>query len=146
MIETSGQKTSGLTDSDDSTDATSYWSLEKCKRAYTDYLFTKKDEIDEQVQSDRYYHGSQFTDEQIRILKKRKQPIMTFNRIGRKIDGTVGTIEKLRMDPKGYGRTPNQEQGADLASAAVRYVLDDNEWKSVSPDCAHDGAVRGGHG
>src|SRR5262249_207693 len=68
---------------------------------------------------------------------------MTFNRIARKIDGIVGTIEKLRQDPKAYARTPQHEEGAELATAALRYVLDEEEWKAVSPQCAEDGAVDG---
>jgi hypothetical protein len=45
----------------------------------------------------------------------------------------VGLIEKLRQDPKAYARTPQHEQGADLATAALRYVLDEQEWKAKSP-------------
>ncbi len=138
-----GSPGGGIAASRGAKDDTQYWDLPKLRKAYTDYLFAKREEIDEQIDARRYYHGSQWTKDQIRVLQKRKQPIMTFNRVGRKIDGTVGTIEKLRMDPKAYARTPQHEQGADLATAAVRYVLDENEWKNVSPQCAHDGAVEG---
>jgi hypothetical protein len=110
-----------------------YWPLSKLRRCYTDFLFAKRQELDEQIDARRYYHGSQWTAEQIRIMKKRKQPVMTFNRIARKIDGVVGLIEKLRQDPKAYARTPQHEQGADLATAALRYVLDEQEWKAKSP-------------
>lgn len=124
-------------------DKTNYWSLEKLRKCYTDYLFSKRDEINEQIDARRYYHGSHWTKEQIAVLKKRKQPVMTFNRIARKIDGVVGTIERLRQDPKAYARTPQHEQGADLATASIRYVLDEQEWKAKSPQVAHDGAVDG---
>lgn len=120
-----------------------YWPLSKLRRCYTDFLFAKRQELDEQIDARRYYHGSQWTAEQIRIMKKRKQPVMTFNRIARKIDGVVGLIEKLRQDPKAYARTPQHEQGADLATAALRYVLDEQEWKAKSPICASDGAIDG---
>src|SRR5678816_502046 len=81
---------------------TDYLPLEKLRKCYTDYLFSKRDEINEQIDARRYYHGSHWTKDQIAILKKRKQPVMTFNRIARKIDGVVGTIERLRQDPKAY--------------------------------------------
>ncbi len=68
---------------------------------------------------------------------------MTFNRIGRKIDGVVGLIERLRQDPKAYPRTPQHEEGAELATAALRYVLDEQEWKAKSPLAASDGAIDG---
>ena len=120
-----------------------YWSLEKCKRAYIDYLGNKINEIEEQKDARRYYHGSQWTEEQLKVLKKRRQPPSTKNRIARKIDGTIGLIERLRQDPKAFPRTPKQEEGAELATAVLRYVLDEQEWKAKSPECARDGAVDG---
>jgi hypothetical protein len=124
-------------------DATDYWPLSKLKKCYSDYLFNKREEIDEQIDARRYYHGSQWTTEQIAVMKKRKQPVMTFNRISRKIDGVIGLVEKLRQDPKAYARTPKHEAGAELASATLRYVLDEQEWKAKSPLVALDGAVDG---
>jgi hypothetical protein len=120
-----------------------YWPLSKLKKCYTDYLFNKREEIDEQIDSRRYYHGSQWTEEQIKVMKKRKQPVMTFNRISRKIDGVIGLVEKLRQDPKAFARTPQHEAGAELATAALRYVLDEQEWKAKSPLVALDGAIDG---
>jgi hypothetical protein len=120
-----------------------YWEIGKLRKCYTDYLFNKRQEIDEQIESRRYYHGSQYTEKQRTALKKRNQPIMTFNRIGRKIDGVVGLVEKLRQDPKAYARTPEHEEGAELATAGLRYVLDEQEWKAKSPLTATDGAIDG---
>ncbi len=122
---------------------TSYWPLSRCKKAYLDYLTNKTAEIEEQKDARRYYHGAQWTAEQLKILKKRRQPPSTKNRIARKIDGTIGLIERLRQDPKAFPRTPKQEQGAELATAVLRYVLDEQEWKAKSPECARDGAVDG---
>src|SRR6185295_3637412 len=124
-------------------EAKSYWPLSKLRRCYTDFLFSKRQELDEQIEARRYYHGSQWTEAQIKIMKKRKQPVMTFNRVARKIDGVIGLIEKLRQDPKAYARTPQHAEGADLATAAIRYVLDEQEWKAKSPIVASDGAVDG---
>src|SRR4030095_7979981 len=106
MLDTSYQSqvsggTAGLPD--ESTKG-NYWALSKLKKAYQDYLFSKRSEIDEQIQSRRYYHGSQYTEEQVRTLNARKQPILTDNRIQRKIDGVTGLIERLRQDPKAYPR------------------------------------------
>jgi len=120
-----------------------YWSLSKLRKAYSDYLFSKREEIDEQIDARRYYHGSQWTAEQITVMKRRKQPVMTFNRIARKIDGVTGLIERMRQDPKAYPRTPKHEEGAELATAALRYVLDQQNWAAKSPQAAQDGAVDG---
>jgi hypothetical protein len=120
-----------------------YWSLDRLKRSYTDYLNSKVDEVEEQKNSRRYRHASQWTAEQIKIFNKRKQPIVTYNRIGRKIDGVVGLIEKLKQSPKAFPRTPKEEKGAGLATAVVRSVLDEADWKSKCPVIAENAAVDG---
>ncbi len=122
---------------------TEYWDLGKCRKSYSNYLFSKRDEINEQIDARRYYHGSQWTAEQIKVMGQRKQPVMTFNRVGRKIDGVVGLIERLRQQPKAYPRTPQHQQGSDLATAVLRYVLDQQAWKEKSPRTALSGAVDG---
>jgi hypothetical protein len=127
----------------ESTDKKTYWPLSKLRRCYTDYLFSKREEIDEAIDARRYYHGSQYTAEQMSALRKRKQPIMTFNRVSRKIDGVVGVIEAARQDPKAFPRTPQHEEGAELATAALRYVLDQQDWKAKAPICSMTSAVDG---
>lgn len=123
--------------------ANDYLPLEKLKKQYGEYLFTKRNEIDEQIESRRYRHGAQLTAEQRKALRDRKQPPVIYNRIGRKIDGVIGLVEKMRQDPKVYPRTPKHEEGADLATSTLRYVLDEQEWKAKSPIVAGDGATDG---
>jgi hypothetical protein len=79
-----------------------------------------------------YYHGDQWTKKEIAALRARKQPVVTSNRIVRKIDAVVGLVERLRQDPKAYPRTPKHDEGAELATATLRFVLDNNDWKSKS--------------
>jgi hypothetical protein len=120
-----------------------YWSLSKCKRGYSDYLASKRLEIEEQQESRRYRHASQWTSKQIEIFNERKQPVITFNRLGRKLDGIVGIVESLRREPKAYPRTPRYQASADLATAALRACLEQNKWKAKSPKCAETAAVDG---
>jgi hypothetical protein len=120
-----------------------YWTLEKCRKAYTSFLDNKQDEINEQKNARRYYHGVHWTAEQIKELNKRKQPVVTFNRIARKLNGVVGLIERLKQDPKAYPRTPRNEEGAELATAVIRYVLDSENWNAKAPEVALDAAVEG---
>lgn len=122
---------------------TEYWDIGKCRKAYSNYLFSKREEINEQIDARRYYHGSQWTAKQIQVLRDRNQPAMTFNRIARKIDGVIGLVERLRQQPKAYPRTPQHQQGSDLATAVLRYVLDQQSWKEKSPQTALSGAVDG---
>ena len=119
------------------------WTLEKCIQAYTTYLDNKTLEIQEQQNARRYRHGAQWTAEQIKTLNDRRQPVVTYNKIGRKIDGIVGLVERLKQDPKAYPRTPQHQQGADLATAVLRYIMDRNKWNEVGPIIAEAAAVDG---
>lgn len=138
----SGSVAGGTIASDDQ-DSKGYWTLEQCKDAFTDYLGSKREEQDEITQSRRYRHGAQWTDKQIQVLNDRKQPVVTYNRVGRKIDGIVGFVERMKQDPKAYPRTPQDQPSADLATAALRFVCDDNDWKTITPMAAEGAAVDG---
>src|SRR5262245_19875455 len=127
----------------DEDDASGYWSLQRMRQAYSTYLFSKRAEIDEQQQARRYRHGAHWTSDQIKVLNDRRQPVVTYNRIGRKIDGIVGLTERLRQDPKAYPRTPQHQGGADLATAVLRYLMDANNWKAKSPIVSENAAIDG---
>jgi len=124
-------------------DATQYLSVDKLKKQYYDYLGAKTAEVEEAREARHYYHGDQWTEAEIAVLQRRKQPVVTSNRIERKINAVVGIVEKLRQDPKAYARTPQHEQGADVATAVMRYCLDTNDWKSKSTRNARLGAIDG---
>ena len=124
-------------------DTAQYLSVEKLKKQYYDYLGAKTAEVEEARQARHYYHGDQWTEAEIAVLQRRKQPVVTSNRIERKINAVVGIIEKLRQDPKAFARTPQHEQGADVATAVMRYCLDVNDWNSKSTRNARLGAIDG---
>ena len=94
-----------------------YWPLDRCKKAYTNYTANKSEEIEEQKNARRYYHGAHWTAEQIRELNKRKQPVVTFNRIAHQIlynwRGWADRTGSSRIR-KPIARTP---QGADKVPA-----------------------------
>ena len=92
------------------------------------------EEIDENRQSNRYYHGEQLTETQRKVLRQRGQPEVIFNRSARKVNGIVGVVMKLRNDPKAFPRTAKSQNGADLATAVLRYVLDTSQWKDIEAD------------
>lgn len=120
-----------------------YFDVIRLKRQYQDFAAVKAAEAREMVESRHYYHADQWTAKEIAILKARKQPVVTSNRIVRKIDAIVGLVERLRQDPKAYARTPKHDEGAELATATLRFVLDNNDWKSKSSRIAHGGAIDG---
>jgi hypothetical protein len=134
---------SSASSTEDSSKSKGYWSLQKLKRAYLDYLGTKREEIDEQQDSRRFLNGSQWTQAQLKDFHLRKQPTTTNNKVVRKIDGIIGTLERLKQDPKAYPRTPMHEEGAELATGALRYALDVQNWSAKDPVCARMCASEG---
>src|SRR5690348_1602901 len=111
-------------------DDVEYLPIERLRRQYTDFLGAKDQEIKKAREARHYYHGDQWTADELAVLRGRRQPPSTSNRIERKINAIVGLVERLRQDPKAYPRTPQHDAGADLASAVLRYSLDSNDWKS----------------
>ena len=117
--------------------------VRKLRNQFIDYLTTKVDEIEEQKDSRHYYHGAQWTPTQIEILRRRRQPPLTWNRVNRKINGIVGVVERLRSDPKALPRHIKSEQGASIATQVIRFVLDENDFKGIEPWCILQSAIDG---
>lgn len=109
-------------------DQDGYYPVSRLRQQYLDYLTAKVHEYEEQKLSRHYYHGAQYTPEEIRILRERRQPIITINRLGRKIDSIAGLILRLRQDPKAWPRNPKNADGAEIATQCIRTVLESNEW------------------
>jgi hypothetical protein len=120
-----------------------YYDVTRLRRQWNDWASSKDAEGREMVESRHYYHGDQWTEKEISALRRRKQPVVTSNRIVRKIDAVVGLVERLRQDPKAYARTPKHDEGAELATATLRFVLDNNDWKSKSSRVARAGGIDG---
>jgi hypothetical protein len=78
-----------------------------------------------------YRDGKQWTSDEEAALKKRKQPVVTFNRVQRKVDYLSGLEKQTRKDPKCFPRNPNDAQAADAATDGIRYACDDNDWDQV---------------
>lgn len=81
-----------------------------------------------------YYDGKQWTSAEESELKKRGQPVVTYNRIQRKVNYLKGLEAQTRKDPKGFPRTPGDDGAAQAATDALRYVCDDQQWDSIRSD------------
>ena len=113
------------------------------RREFENYCWAKAREIDEQRWSWRYYHVDQWTPDQLRTLRRRGQPRITFDRTGRKIDSLSGTIRRLRTDPKVYPNTPNGEQGAEVATQVIRTIADASMAEDIEVECCRDALIHG---
>jgi hypothetical protein len=130
-------------DFDFSGDSDGFWPVSRLRQGYIDYLTAKMLEYEEQRQARHYVHGAQWTANEIRILRARRQPIVTYNSMGRKIDQIVGLVQRLRQDPKAFPRTPKNADGAEIATLCVQAVLDSADWEFVDPFCAGQAGVEG---
>lgn len=90
-----------------------------------------------------YYNGIQYTDEERTTLQGRKQPILTFNRVRRKIDYISGAEQQSRTDPKAYARNPQDEDAAQAATDALRYVEERNKLDEIFSDAFNEMMVEG---
>jgi hypothetical protein len=124
-------------------DEQGYLPVSRLREKYIGYLTVKVQEYEEQKLSRHYYHGSQWTPEEIRILRNRRQPIITFNEVSPKIDNLVWIAQRFRADPKAYPRTPTHASGAEVATECVRAVLDGCEWSHLDAYCAGQAATEG---
>jgi hypothetical protein len=69
-----------------------------------------------------YYDSYQRSAEELAVMRRRKQPTITKNRIKRKVDALVGLEQRGRVDPVAYPREPGDEPAADVATKALRFV------------------------
>ena len=93
-----------------------------------------------------YRNGTQWTAAEIAVLKKRNQPVITIDRIGPKVDFLMGLEADRRRDPRAYPRTPQDEDGAQAATDALRYVMTDQRWDRVRSECFDSFVVEGACG
>lgn len=117
--------------------------IEDLLRYFRSWEDGKDVEIREQRTARRYYHAKQWTDEEKKALQDRGQPVVTANRIKTEINTLVGLTVRLRSDPKAYPRRPDSDDQAEVATAVLRYVAENNRWDLLAEQCASDGLVSG---
>ncbi|MBX9659070.1 MAG: hypothetical protein K2X00_10920 [Nitrospiraceae bacterium] len=71
-----------------------------------------------------YYDGRQLTAKEAASLKERGQPDIIINRVQPKIDYLLGFEASSRTDPRCYPRNEKDEDAAEAATDALRYVED----------------------
>jgi len=116
---------------------------EKIRKMVREYLDTMQDARTNGELARDYYDGKQWTKEEISTLRARGQPPIVFNRIKRKIDSILGVERQRRTDPKAYPRTPKDEQSAETATQALRFVSDQTRLNSVFSGAFENGMVEG---
>lgn len=104
------------------------FTIDQLRKQYVNFAGTKDAEIKEMRSARHYYHGDQWTEDAKKVLNKRKQPILTSNVIGRKIDGVVGLVERMRQDVRPIrarrnSRTARTRQPRPFATFAISTIF-----------------------
>jgi len=68
------------------------------------------------------YNDTQWDEREKQILMRRGQPIVTMNRIKRKVNFLCGIEQKARSDPKAFARKPGNEEQAQVATDVLDYI------------------------
>lgn len=117
--------------------------LSRLVRDFDAWWEATTDERAEAIESRDYYDGKQWTEEEARTLKLRKQPVLTDNKLKDKIDYMIGLEINARTDPKAFPRTPQHVEDAEAITDALRYVGDDQDFHKTRSDVAENIFVEG---
>lgn len=106
-------------------------SLEALKKQVTAAMDLLDEARRESGKDQDYYDDKQWTDDEIRVLEGRNQPALVFNHIKPAINAMVGIKERGRVDPKAWGRTPEDQKSSEIATDSLRYVDDKARFSST---------------
>lgn len=114
---------------------------------YKRYLTESRDATSEarlKSQTDiDYYDDRQWTSEQIKALRKRKQPEIWVNRIKPAINAILGVLEQGRTDPRAFPRTNDDMGAAEIATDSLRYAAENARWQRTRAACSKDYLIAG---
>jgi hypothetical protein len=90
-----------------------------------------------------YYDSEQLSDTVKKALRKRKQPELVINRVKPAINGILGVVQRGKSEPRAWPRTPKDEDSADVATDALRYMGETNRFDDLKLDVFKDILVPG---
>lgn len=96
---------------------------------------TESTTVTERSASERdrdYYDGIQLTAAEEAAMRARGQPPLVLNHVRGKVNYLLGLEKRARQDPKAYPRNPQDDEDANAATDAIRFVCDENEWPGIA--------------
>lgn len=90
-----------------------------------------------------YYDDRQWTSEQIKVLRKRKQPEIWINRIKPAVNAILGVLEQGRTDPRAFPRNNDDLGQAEIATDSLRYAAENARWQRTRAAVAKDYLISG---
>lgn len=98
--------------------------LSKLKSMFIECRDNTQSSRDEATIDAGYFHGSQWTAAEKAELRRRRQPVITYNLIKPKISTICGVEENSQTDPKAIPRTPADDDAAQVVTQVLRYISD----------------------
>ncbi|MGD0106320.1 MAG: hypothetical protein ABSC06_20105 [Rhodopila sp.] len=105
--------------------------LGRLVREFEDSEESSADSRHEAERSRDFHDGRQWTAEEAAILRRRRQPVVWNNVIGRKVELLRGLERRGRSDPEAFPRNPVDNVRADAATQALRYISDENRFDVI---------------
>ncbi len=90
-----------------------------------------------------YYDGDQWTANERKVLNERGQPIVTSNKVRKKVNAYLGLEQERRADPKARARSQKLVGSAEVATRLLRANMDAANFERVKSKCFRDGMVSG---
>lgn len=118
-------------------------SLETLKRRFQEARDMTSDARRESEIDGDYENGFQWTPAERRALALRKQPDLVFNRVRPAIYGMLGVLRNGRTDPRAFGRNPDDDDAADVATKVLRFIADRARFSDTRLDVAKNYLVEG---
>lgn len=89
------------------------------------------------------FDDGQWSQAEKAVLVRRNQPIVTSNRIKRKVGFLCGLEQRQRTDPKAFPRTKKNEDGAQIATQVLDYIEGQTRFDHTASASFRDLAVSG---
>lgn len=96
--------------------------LEYLEQTFSDSVTFDQDWKDEAKTRYGYYHGEQWSSEEIEGLQNRNQAVTTYNHIAPAIDSIIGGERQNRPKVTMAGRTPDDEKIAQVKTSLYDYI------------------------
>ena len=89
------------------------------------------------------FNDDQWSDDEKKILIARRQPLVTSNRIKRKVGFLCGLEQKQRTDPRASPRTPDDEQTATVVTDVLDFIETETRFDNIASQAFRDLNIEG---
>lgn len=89
------------------------------------------------------YNDTQWDEREKEVLKRRGQPIVTMNRIKRKVNFLCGMEQRSRTDPRAFPRKPHNHEQAQIATDVLDYIESAIRFDKLASNAFKDLCIEG---